>query len=230
MKTLKLKTYIVLIFITSIFVSGGLLGYGIYFAITRPEDMTDARYIFASIFVLFVLGPPIFMTITYYLEEFKKSVTLYENGNKIVIKNNNEEFIINRAEILDSYHVKVDEHNGLRYKFSEFEYILIVLKGGRRVFITNFLCKPDKILTFLRLKPNMIYTNVPFINRRLGEQYLTPKEFDKKVNEFSEIFRDKKEEDLIKICKQTNVYADYAIRAARQQLRERCGNTTANKS
>jgi len=216
MKTLKLRIHIVLIFIASLLVSVGFLLYWINIAISSPEDLMDFEVIICSLFFLAFLGPPIILTTTYFFEDYNKTIILKDD--KIVVIKNNQSIVIARKDVIDSYYVKVDEYSRSRYQFSQYEYILIVLKEKKRIYITNLLCKPNMIIDYFNLKPEEINTNVPFIDRKLGDLNLTTQEFEKKVQEFIVTFGDKTEEDLLKICKQSNVYADYAIKAARQLL------------
>jgi len=227
-KTLKLRIHIVLIFLALLLIAVGFFAFWLNIAITEPENLTDFRYIIPSIFFLAFFGPPIILTISYFFEDFNKRVILLED--KITVKKNNQEIVINRKDIIDFFHVKVDKYNISRYKFSDFEYISIILKENQRIYITNLLCKPNEIINFFKFKPEIIYTNIPFIDRGLGGINLTTQEFEQKVQEFMVNFGDKTEEDLLKICKQSNVYADYAIKAARQLLNKKSKNTTANKS
>ena len=122
----------------------GFFAFWLNLAITKPENLTDFRYIIPSIFFLAFFGPPIILTISYFIEDFNKRVILLED--KIIVKKNNQEIIINRKDIIDFFHVKVDKYNISRYKFSDFEYISIILKENQRIYITNLLCKPNEIV------------------------------------------------------------------------------------
>jgi len=219
MKTLKLRIHIILIFVASLLISVGFLSYWINLAISNPEDLTNSGYIIMSLFFLVILGPPIVLTITYFYEDLNKIITLKDK--EIIVVKNNQSIVIKRKDIIDSYYVKVDKYNMTRYKFPQYEYILIILKEKKRIYITNLLCKPNLIIDYINLKPEMIYTNVPFIDRQLGDLNLTTQEFEQKVQEFMVNYGDKTEEDLLKICKQSNLYADYAIKAARQLLNKK---------
>lgn len=220
MKTYKLRIHIILIFILSFIFSLGFVFFWIKLAISRPEDLTDIGFIIASIVFLIFIGPPIILTITYFQQDLNKKVIIDKANGLIKIEKNREQYSFNRKDLIQVYHVKVDKYAASRYKFPMYEYLLFVFKEKEKLIITNLLCKPKHIIESLSLKPKMIYTNVPLIDKKLGESFLTTAQFDDKVKEFHLNFQNNTDDELMKVCGQKG-YADYAKKAARQILNER---------
>ncbi|MCG6191263.1 hypothetical protein [Maribellus maritimus] len=72
----------------------------------------------------------------------------------------------------------------------------------------------------MEIEPKVIHSNVPLIDRTMGNSFSTAKEFDSKAKEFYDKYKDKSEKELLEICKQKG-YADYAQKTARQLLDEK---------
>ena len=62
---------------------------------------------------------------------------------------------------------------------------------------------------------------MPLIDKLLGEGLLTTKEFEEKVLEFEDLFKDHSNAKLANIINQKKVYADYAREAASRLLKKR---------
>lgn len=217
MERYKLRIHIFLIFILSFLLSSGFIVFLIYTAIQRPEDLNDLALIIGLILFLILFGPPVILTTTYFLEDFRKNVTV-DVKNKIVrVENKYGEVGFNKKDLLEVYHVKVDRYSFTRFKYPMYEYLLFVFKERKQLIVTNLLCKPVKLISALSVNPKMIYRNVPFIDRELGNAILTTDEFDRKVEEFYKSFQNKTKNELLTICKQQG-YASYAKKAARKIL------------
>jgi len=221
MKTQRLRFNILLIFIGSLLISIFYIGLLIHLIIAEPERLTSSGFIFISIIFIIFLGPPTILTITYFIEDFNKTLEFNLSSGEIIINKNKNCWIINKDSILDFYIVKVDKYTFVRYQFPQYQYVLIILKDGDRIFITNLLSKPQRLIDFLKIIPHEINVLVPFIDRRIGEINLTPDKYEKKVKEFYHTFNIKTNSELIEICSQQAVYADYAREAARRLLKER---------
>lgn len=217
METYKLRFHIFLIFILSLLLSSGFVIFVIYTAFQRPEHLTDIAFIIAFILLVIVSGAPIVLTTTYFLEDFRKSVTVDSENEIIKIENRYGKVEFNKKDLIEVYHVKVDRYNFSRFKCPMYEYLLFVFKEREKLIITNLLCKPEKLISALRINPKMIFKNFPFIDREMGNAFLTTEEFDSKVEEFYRNFQDKTKDELLTICKQQG-YASYAKKAARQIL------------
>lgn len=220
MERYKLRIHILILFISGFIISSGIILFFINIAIKRPEDYTDLAFIIALILLLIIGGPPVILTITYFLEDFRKYVTIDFKNGILWIENRNEKIEFNKEDLLEVYHVKVDKYSTSRLKYPMYEYLLFVFKERKKLIITNLICKPEKLKNALGIKSKMIYKNFPFIDREMGNAFLTTDEFERKVKEFYENLQDKPDNELVTICKQQG-YANYAKKAARQILDDR---------
>lgn len=214
MKKYKLRIPIVLYFILSWIISAGFILFWIDIAISRPEDLTDTSFIGASILFLILVGPPIILTITYFLEDLRKNVIIDDENEIIKIKKGNIIVDFNKKDLLEVYHVKVNWNNSSKFQFTMYRYLLFVFKEKKKLVITNLICKPEIIINALKINPKIVYKNIPFIDRKMGNSFLTSEELDSKINEFYIKYKNKEEDELLRICKQPG-YAEYAKKAAR---------------
>jgi len=219
MKKYKLRIPIVFYFILSWIFSAGFILFWIDIAISRPEDLTNKSFIGASILSIILIGPPIILTISYFLEDLRKNIIIDDENELIKIKKRNIIVDFNKKDLLEVYHVKVDRYNSSKFQFPMYQYLLFVFKERKKLVITNLICKPELIINALKINPKIVYKNVPFIDRKMGNSFLTSEELDSKVNEFYIKYKNKKEDELLRICKQPG-YTEYAKKAARLILDE----------
>lgn len=208
--------YIVILIVTLLILAGG-----IRLGVLAQREMMDERWL-ASIILLLVypVGPYFYLAASYFIEEIKQDVSFNTTGNEIVVKRNGETISITRNEVVDCYYIKV-ERQGPRLKCYGFEYILIILKERKRVYITNLRCNPKEVIGVLKINPKELHYMVPVLKRHIGDINQTTNEFVNSVNEFYERFKEKSDEQLLTICSQKNVYTPFAIKAARKLLNER---------
>lgn len=144
----------------------------------------DIGGIIVSIIVLIVVGPPIIMTFTYVREDLNKKLSINNIKGQITVEKGKTKYCFNKKDLIKVYHIKVDKYAMTKYTFPMYEYVLFLFKEQERLIITNLLCKPKYLIESLDLKPQMVYTNVPFINRKIGDRYLTTAQFETKTKEF----------------------------------------------
>jgi hypothetical protein len=223
MTELKPRKEKVLIFIASILVSLIFIGILIKNMIEGYYGLEVVGTTIFSIALILLSSPPLLLSITYFYADLTKKVFLDETLKQIIIKKRGKEIVISQDEIMDSFCVQVDDFWNYRrgYKFPMYKYIMLVLKERKRVVITNLLCEPEMIKSSMNLSCKLIYSNVPFINWTLGAGVLTTKEYEVKVLEFENNFREHSNSMLADIIHQKKVYADYAIEAAIRILNKR---------
>ena len=220
MKTYKLRIHIALILILCCLISVGFVSFWIRIAISRPEELTDIGFIIASVLFLIFVGPPIVLTITYFIQDFRKKISVDNTKGILSIRKNNKSFEFRKQDVKEVYHVKVNKSNTSKFQFPMFEYLLFVFEERQKLIVTNLICKPERLLNSLKLTPKVIHTNVPLIDKTMGNSFLTTQEFDAKVNEFYKRYKNKPDNELLEICKNKG-YAEYAKKAARQILNEK---------
>ena len=221
MTELKPRVDKILIFSVSFLISSLFVIQLIIIIIKRPEDLKDIGSIIIYILFIVLVGPPLVLSTTYFYIDLTKRVFIDENKKQLIIKSRRKEISITRNDIVESYYVRVASLRGSNYKFPFYKYILLVLKERKRIFITNLLCEPEFLIKHLDLNCKLINSNVPLIDRLLGEGVLTSKEFEDKVLEFENNFQVHSNATLSNIISQKNVYADYAREAASRILKKR---------
>lgn len=230
MTELKPRIGQILIFSVSFLISIALIIFIIRIINKRPEDLKSIDAIIAYLLFIILVGPPLILSTTYFYVDLTKKVSIDMHTKRIIIREGGKETVITHNDVIESYYVRVENLGGSRYKFPFYKYVLLVLKERKRVFITNLLCDPEFIIKHLDLNCKYINSNVPLIDRTLGECVLTSQEFENKVLEFENNFQDHSNEMLVNIINQKNVYTDYAREAASRILKRRKQNTNANRA
>jgi hypothetical protein len=209
---LRIKKLLYFIFLTVISII-----FCIYIAkviYNNPSHKIDRTFIPFILFFFIFFSAPIFLSLTYLIEDFRKTIKLDKVFHTIIIQKGKNNFTINPIEIVSIYHVLVDKESRATYRQTSFEYIVIILKERKRFYITNLICDPSVIINFLNLKYKTIYSNIPLIDRKLGFDVLTTDEFNKNVKEFERNFENYSNDQLIKIINDKGSYMDYARQAA----------------
>lgn len=215
--------YIAILIIT-LLILAGLIRLGVQV----QREMMDERWLVSIIvFLVFPVGPYCYLAASYFIEEIKQDVSFNTTSNEIVVKRNGETISITHNEVVDCYHIKVNRY-GSRLKCHGFEYVLIILKERKRVYITNLRCTPKEVIGILKINPKELHYKVPILKRHIGDINQTTNEFVNSVNEFYERYKEKSDEQLLSICSQKNVYTPYAIKAARKLLIERADKRNKN--
>jgi hypothetical protein len=217
---LKPRKEKILIFSASILVSFIFIGLLIRNLVEGYRDLEMIGAIMVSVFLVLFISPPLLLSITYFYTDLTKQIRIGEN--QILVKKGGKLTVISHDDVVDSYYVRTDDIVSYRrYRFPMYRYIVLILKEGRRVFITNLLCEPELVIKTLALDNKIIYTDFPFLKWSIGSGVLTSKEYETKVLEFEKIFREHTNSRLAEIVSQRNVYADYAREAASRILKNR---------
>ena len=212
----KIKIKVLLDFLgTSLFFFCPLL----IMAIVKPNVLHDIFIIILVSIVQIYFSIPLILTITYLIEDFKKTIVLNSQTGVLSVENKQDEIKIYKKDIIDFYYVK---GNLVRHFTIDFDYIVIILKERQRIFITRLICNPQDIIDFIGIEPKEISQILPYLDRKIGSAYLTTQEFEEKVKEFIETYKNKSNEELHNICSHSNTYAEYAIAAAKRILENRC--------
>jgi hypothetical protein len=192
--------------------------------IEYPERLTNWILCVPAIIFMLIISPPIILSLTYIIEDINKSVMYDKSTHSVIIKKGRKEYVINQADIIAAYRISVEKkpyssNRGMRYCFPWFKYALIIIKERKRFFVTNLLCEPLEILNLLNMEYKDIYYNVPIIDRGIGSEFLTTAEFNKKVLEFEDEFKNHSEQELRGIIGDKKTYTDYSRQAARNLLK-----------
>ena len=83
------------------------------------------------------------------------------------------------------------------------------------------IIKPKLILNELGLKSTLIKQFLPYIDYKIGSEFLSQADYEKKIEEYCEIYKGKSKEELVEIIKKPKVYAPYAVESARNLLKEK---------
>ena len=196
----------------------------IIFRVAWHDIITGHLFAIGLILLISIVIPlPIIVLSTSYLYEDLSKEVFIDRGNKmIIIKKKNKEIIITKSDIVKSFHVKTLKTGRARHNLeNEYEYVLLVLKERKRIFITNLLIEPKEIISFFSLNCTEIIPMIPLIDRKMGSGVLTTDEFEQKVKEFEHSFHDTPNEKLHSIIRDKKVYASHAIEAARRILEKR---------
>lgn len=192
------------------------LSYALWCLITNNQNLD------ISLFLLVLPIIPAILTIPYFYHYLINKVFVDKNKKEIVIYRFGKETIIHHEDIVLSFCVRVDPNVYWReIKFPSHRYIALILKERKRFYITCLLCEPELIIEILNLNPKIIYNNFPFIDPFLGSDVLTTKEFEKKVLEFENDFKDHSFENLKIIINNKNDYAEYAVEAAKRIIKNK---------
>ena len=176
---------------------------------------TDAIVV-VSLFTIALLSQ-IVLPVSYIIEDYKKKIYIDKENQCIIVKKRGEEIRITNADIIKSYHLKaIHRHHGIR----GYEYVVLILPERKKVYITNLFCDSNDIISFLSLSCETLKA-WPMIDRTIGNAFLTTEEYEDKVNEFLEIFKNHSDDDLCKILRNRQDYAIYAVKAAQILLKER---------
>jgi hypothetical protein len=226
----KLKATKVIIF--SIVLLIGLLIWLFFITcfIKNQNQWNDWISYVSIILFLLIFSPFIFLPLTYLFEDFNKTVKFDRFSDSIIIRKGRKEFIINKNEIIAAYRIfpDPDKSSYRRYYFPWFKYVLLILKEKKRFFITNLICEPTEILNFIESGYKDVFFEVPFLDRWwIGSGFLTKNEFNKKVLEFEDLYKNNTVNKLESIIHDKNNYTKYARQAA-SNLLKKTNNTTHN--
>ncbi len=178
-----------------------------------------AIYIFlVSLFILSLI--PLYLSLTYIIEDINKTVQFDFTNKVIVIKKKGKITTIKKDEIIAAYQVMVNMYSGARNSLPWFKYLLIIKNERERICITNLICDPEDVLSFLKIKYKTIYWNIPIISRAIGSEFLTNVEFKEKVKEFEEEYQNYSREQLEEIVSKKEIYTEYARQAASELLKK----------
>ncbi len=100
-----------------------------------------------SFLILLLLGPSVILTVTYLLEDLRKSVLIDFNNQLVSVTKNGKTKVIKITDIVKSYHIRVEIKTYTHlFKCPFYEHIFLVLKERERYIITNLLCKPKLLI------------------------------------------------------------------------------------
>jgi len=176
------------------------------------------EFIFLGIFIA-IIGIYDFITLTYFKEDFGKKVTINSQNKELIIRKGNMERLISRKDINKCYHIKSDHRNSTNDPFRVHKYLAIHLKSRELIIISSLIIEPKLLLSELGLTSTLIKQFLPYIDYKIGSEFLSQEDYEKKVEEYCEIYKDKSKEELLGICKEPKVYAQYAVESARKLLK-----------
>jgi len=203
------------------------LGYILVFTFTLMKSSNGKEIILSTPFLIFIAVLliffliPFFLSITYIIEDLNKTVQFDYKNQILIVKKKNEIINIKKNEIIAAYQVIADDFIGSRLNFPWYKYVLIIKKGRKRVFITNLICKPEEVLSFFKINYKTINRYVPVISRSIGSEFLTSEEFNEKVMEYEEFYKDYSKEKLENVVNNSNIYTEQARQAASNLLKRK---------
>ncbi len=180
MERLKIRTYNLIVFILSFATSAVFLGWMIYSAIVGEHDITDIGYILFLIMCLIFFGPHIIIVISYLLLDISKKIDLDSDQNKLIIHHKNDSYEIERKDIIECYHVKMDGFKIFYHLYFWYEYIVLITNNNKRIIITNLLCDPKRIIKILKISTKTINPIIPMIDYKIGELTLSRSKYKDK--------------------------------------------------
>ncbi len=218
MEKLKLRIDKVLILLISVVGTLSLLFLVFYRLYVHKGDL-----LFISLAIVIIFLIPCILSVTYFYVDLTKQVYLDKSKNEILIKRNGKEFTICHNDVVESFCVMVnsDKVRNKVFRYPSYKYIVLILNEKKRIYITCLLSDPETIINILNLKCKTAYSDIPFINWFLGDNVLTTKEYEDKVNEYEDNFRDYSHDKLIEIINNKNVYTDYSREAAQRLLKRK---------
>jgi hypothetical protein len=190
--------------------------------ILKGESKKDPLSVMmAGVGCLLIFGLFIVLSASYLYVDLTQKVYLDEYNCQIVVKKNISSLTISAQDIVESYHVKVLDPFRQRFPLNAYEYIVLALKERAKIYITNLLINPEQISKCLNIKYKLIITRIPFIDWRIRQGILKSDEFEQKVTEFLERFKDYPTSQLAEILSQKSTYADYAREVASRLMNAR---------
>jgi len=220
MKTHSWRSGVVLHFSIGLLGSIIILGFFIKSIIADPEFLTDIAFILALIICLVLIGIYDFVTISYFIEDSKKEISIDFNRKEVSIIKYGKVLKFKKADIYECFFVKSRASWNSQNPFLDHNYLVFVLTNRKRIIITNLLIKPKELINGLKLNPQNIESTIPYIDYKIGDGILTERQFEVKVREFYLCYSAKNKEELLRICQNPDVYANYAIEAARRVLKK----------
>jgi hypothetical protein len=173
-----------------------------------------------SVFVVLLL-PYVFLLFQYL--KYNKNTTLSVNkkSRSVTITKSGEPKTFLFSAITKA---RIRRNDGRRYFTMGWGYLMLDLGDKERVVITTFLYKDLNSLTAL-LGVNPVFDNsmLPTIQLRIKSDTRLANDksdFNLKVQEFTEKWNDKSEEELLVIKSNPSQYADYAVEAATRLLKK----------
>jgi hypothetical protein len=220
----KVKPLKLFIFIVTALFSVVFFIFLIHIALSAEKDWTKWITFAFLAFLFIVTSIPFFLSLTYILEDWGKTVQFDEINHLLKISKKGNITTIKRDEIIAAYQVMYDQYSGSRVRFFWYKYAMIIKKERERVIITNLICEPEEVLSFFKIHYKTFFWNIPVISRSMGSEFLTTEEFNEEVAEFEENFRNYSKEQLQNVLRNPQTYTDYARKAASNLLDKKQGD------
>jgi hypothetical protein len=197
----------------------GVMAWQVYL---NRESWFDSFLVIVPIIVGIVLGIPFAATLTYFIEDFRKSLSVDLKKKTIHIKKgkNEQQFIVKDIKECFYIHSRYEWNKGYDF-FQDHKYLAFLLQNGKTYFITNLLVDPKVLINNFKLRPTVLPSSIPYLDRKIGSGIITGEKYQKKVDEFYELFSNKTKSELLDICSNPKIYEEYAIEAARKLLDEK---------
>lgn len=187
--------------------------------IKHPSALETIEGVIAYLGLALMVILPLFLSCCYLYCDLTKKVFIDEINQILIIRKSGKNLVITPKEILDACIIRTNPGN--RSLFPLYRYVILILKERRRIFITNLLCEPEYIFNVLGLKMNVVESVIPFFDLNFGNAILTTKEFELKVLEYENLFKEHSDKMLNNIILQKETYTDYAREAAKRILKKR---------
>ena len=137
------------------------LTYILYSAFNGKGIISSTPYIVFTVVLIIFFIIPVFLSVTYIIEDLNKTVQFDFKNHILVVKKKNEIIDIKRNDIIAAYQIIADKFIGVRINFPWYKYVLIIKNGRKRVIITNLICNPEEIFSFFKIKYKTINWFVP---------------------------------------------------------------------
>jgi len=217
---LKIRFSILVEYVIFLFLGIVLLGF-LIFKCYEDLEAHGSIVLFVILGILFLFPiPSIILSATYLYTDLTKQIFIDKEKKTLKVRTGKGELYITNEDIKKSYRIKSGRWGRYRI-FSSYEYVLLVLKERKRVFITGLLAEPNEIISLLSLNCQEIEMRVPFLDIWLGGGVLKEEERNKKTQEYRELFKSFPNNKLQAIVRNHEDYTDIAREAAKQLLKER---------
>ena len=167
-----MNVYMILSFFT--------LGAILYKLLGEFDLIYDFFFMAIILLVFIIFGIYNFITITYFIEDIGKIMTINSKTKELLIKKGIEEIKVKKSDVHKSYILESRKRWDHRDPFKLHKYAAILLKSGKLLIITNLIVEPLKILIHLKLNYTAIDQTFPRIDYQIGKQF-SKENFERKV-------------------------------------------------
>jgi hypothetical protein len=187
----------------------------------RMSSHTNIQFLLLMTSVFVVLLLPYVLLLFQYLK-YNKSTTLSINkkNRSVTITKSGQPKTFLFSDITKA---RIRRNDSRRYFTMGWGYLMLDLGDKERVVITTFLYKNlDSLTALLGVNPVFDNSMLPGIQLRIKSDTRLANDkndFDLKVQEFTQKWNDKSDEELLVIKSNPSQYADYAVEAATRLLK-----------